>query len=174
MVQCSSSSEEKGPSLSMMFWQVQLDKRFENLYCLGSFQKFKKASYCVLVRRHLEAEQGHRAEYQISNNNVTVSIALFWFRGISLCYKLNLNCFDHVFPGHHVDMAEEHGALLVALEHRFYGDSINPDGLKTENLASLSSQQALVMASYLSVCVCLCVYMYGQRRAFPGFESYIF
>ncbi|XP_034557452.1 thymus-specific serine protease-like [Notolabrus celidotus] len=51
--------------------------------------------------------------------------------------------FD-VLAGHHVNMAEEHGALLLALEHRFYGDSINPDGLKTENLAHLSSQQALV------------------------------
>ncbi|KAM7399701.1 hypothetical protein PAMP_018949 [Pampus punctatissimus] len=50
--------------------------------------------------------------------------------------------FD-VLAGHHVDMAEEHGALLLALEHRFYGDSINPDGLKTENLADLSSQQAV-------------------------------
>ncbi|XP_029301856.1 thymus-specific serine protease-like [Cottoperca gobio] len=50
--------------------------------------------------------------------------------------------FD-VLAGHHVDMAAEHGALLLALEHRFYGDSINPDGLKTENLADLSSQQAL-------------------------------
>ncbi|XP_070685910.1 thymus-specific serine protease [Pempheris klunzingeri] len=50
--------------------------------------------------------------------------------------------FD-VLAGHHVDMAEEHGALLLALEHRFYGHSINPDGLKTENLADLSSQQAL-------------------------------
>ncbi|XP_041796642.1 thymus-specific serine protease [Chelmon rostratus] len=50
--------------------------------------------------------------------------------------------FD-VLAGHHVEMAEEHGALLLALEHRFYGDSINPDGLKTENLADLSSQQAL-------------------------------
>ncbi|KAI3354518.1 hypothetical protein L3Q82_019032, partial [Scortum barcoo] len=50
--------------------------------------------------------------------------------------------FD-VLAGHHVDMAEEHGALLLALEHRFYGDSINPDGLTTENLADLSSQQAL-------------------------------
>uniref|UniRef100_A0A3Q3W8X2 Thymus-specific serine protease n=1 Tax=Mola mola TaxID=94237 RepID=A0A3Q3W8X2_MOLML len=49
--------------------------------------------------------------------------------------------FD-VLAGHHVDMAEEHGALLLALEHRFYGDSINPDGLKAENLADLSSQQA--------------------------------
>ncbi|XP_037317852.2 thymus-specific serine protease [Pungitius pungitius] len=48
-----------------------------------------------------------------------------------------------VLAGHHVDMAEEHGALLLALEHRFYGDSINPDGLKTENLSGLSSQQAL-------------------------------
>ncbi|KAM4742724.1 thymus-specific serine protease [Anableps anableps] len=51
--------------------------------------------------------------------------------------------FD-VLAGHHVDMAKEHGALLLAVEHRFYGDSINPDGLKTENLADLSSQQALV------------------------------
>uniref|UniRef100_A0A3Q2UET1 Uncharacterized protein n=1 Tax=Fundulus heteroclitus TaxID=8078 RepID=A0A3Q2UET1_FUNHE len=41
--------------------------------------------------------------------------------------------FD-VLAGHHVDMAKEHRALLVAVEHRFYGDSINPDGLKTENL----------------------------------------
>uniref|UniRef100_A0A3Q1EJE8 Peptidase M28 domain-containing protein n=1 Tax=Acanthochromis polyacanthus TaxID=80966 RepID=A0A3Q1EJE8_9TELE len=55
--------------------------------------------------------------------------------------------FD-VLAGHHVDMAEEHGALLLALEHRFYGDSINPDGLKTENLADLSSQQALVLALF--------------------------
>ncbi|XP_014836251.1 PREDICTED: thymus-specific serine protease-like [Poecilia mexicana] len=50
--------------------------------------------------------------------------------------------FD-VLAGHHVDMAKEHRALLLAVEHRFYGDSINPDGLKTENLADLSSQQAL-------------------------------
>ncbi|XP_078100448.1 thymus-specific serine protease [Sander vitreus] len=61
--------------------------------------------------------------------------------------------FD-VLAGHHVDMAEENGALLLALEHRFYGDSINPDGLKTENLAHLSSQQALadlaVFQQYIS------------------------
>lgn len=49
----------------------------------------------------------------------------------------------NVLAGHHVDMAEEHGALLVALEHRFYGESINKDGLETENLGDLSSQQAL-------------------------------
>lgn len=49
-------------------------------------------------------------------------------------------------------MAEEHGALLLAVEHRFYGDSINPDGLETQNLAELSSQQVLVLLSYHSVC----------------------
>ncbi|CAG6006884.1 unnamed protein product, partial [Menidia menidia] len=61
-----------------------------------------------------------------------------------------------VLTGHHVDMAKEHGALVLALEHRFYGDSINPDGLKTENLADLSSQQALadlaVFHQYISQC----------------------
>lgn len=41
-----------------------------------------------------------------------------------------------------MEMAEEHGALLVALEHRFYGESMNPGGLETEDLADLSSQQA--------------------------------
>lgn len=56
-------------------------------------------------------------------------------------------------------MAEEHGALLLALEHRFYGDSINPDGLETENLADLSSQQALVLAPYHFICVNLAEYV---------------
>lgn len=46
--------------------------------------------------------------------------------------------------GHHVQMAEENGALLVALEHRFYGHSINPDGLDVVNLRHLSSRQAWV------------------------------
>ncbi|KAM3875286.1 thymus-specific serine protease [Diretmus argenteus] len=53
-----------------------------------------------------------------------------------------ISAFD-VLTGHHVVMAEEHGALLLALEHRFYGYSINPDGLETESLVYLSSQQAL-------------------------------
>ncbi|KAM6959245.1 thymus-specific serine protease [Aplochiton taeniatus] len=48
-----------------------------------------------------------------------------------------------VLAGHHVNMAEANGALLVALEHRFYGDSVNPDGLETKNLGDLNSQQAL-------------------------------
>ncbi|KAI4814836.1 hypothetical protein KUCAC02_005023 [Chaenocephalus aceratus] len=46
--------------------------------------------------------------------------------------------FD-VLAGHHVDMAAEHGALLLAVEHRFYGESINPDGLNTENLYIVQS-----------------------------------
>ncbi|XP_067306163.1 thymus-specific serine protease [Pseudorasbora parva] len=53
-----------------------------------------------------------------------------------------LSRFSVLF-GHHVEMAERLGALLVSLEHRFYGQSINPDGLETENLRDLSSQQAL-------------------------------
>lgn len=48
-----------------------------------------------------------------------------------------------VMAGHHVAMAEEHRALLVALEHRFYGTSINPDGLQTKKLSYLRSQNNL-------------------------------
>ncbi|KAM3830348.1 thymus-specific serine protease [Vipera latastei] len=48
-----------------------------------------------------------------------------------------------VLTGHHVDLAEKYKALVVSLEHRFYGISINPDGLQDENLQFLSSQQAL-------------------------------
>ncbi|XP_018598434.1 thymus-specific serine protease [Scleropages formosus] len=48
-----------------------------------------------------------------------------------------------VLLGHHVQMAEDNGALLVALEHRFYGKSISPNGLQIEKLRFLSSQQAL-------------------------------
>ncbi|KAM9439610.1 thymus-specific serine protease [Clarias gariepinus] len=48
-----------------------------------------------------------------------------------------------LLAGHHVDIAKKHGALLVALEHRFYGSSINPGGLELLNLQHLSSQQAL-------------------------------
>uniref|UniRef100_A0A3B3DT65 Serine protease 16 n=1 Tax=Oryzias melastigma TaxID=30732 RepID=A0A3B3DT65_ORYME len=39
--------------------------------------------------------------------------------------------FD-VLAGHHVEMAQQHRALLLAVEHRFYGDSINPDATMEE------------------------------------------
>lgn len=39
-------------------------------------------------------------------------------------------------------MAKQQGALVVALEHRFYGYSANGDSLELENLPGLSSQQA--------------------------------
>jgi serine protease 16 len=42
-----------------------------------------------------------------------------------------------------VEMAGEHGALLLALEHRFYGPSTPNDDYSSENLRFLSSEQAL-------------------------------
>ncbi|XP_070806093.1 thymus-specific serine protease [Pituophis catenifer annectens] len=48
-----------------------------------------------------------------------------------------------VEDGHHVDLAQKYKAMVVSLEHRFYGASLNPDGLQDENLQFLSSQQAL-------------------------------
>uniref|UniRef100_A0A673ICP0 Uncharacterized protein n=1 Tax=Sinocyclocheilus rhinocerous TaxID=307959 RepID=A0A673ICP0_9TELE len=49
-----------------------------------------------------------------------------------------LSKFSVLF-GHHVDMAERHGALLEALEHRFYGKSINPDDILSIRAQILSS-----------------------------------
>ncbi|XP_053329902.1 thymus-specific serine protease [Spea bombifrons] len=48
-----------------------------------------------------------------------------------------------VLSGQHVELAQKHRALLVSLEHRYYGTSINRDGLALEAITFLSSQQAL-------------------------------
>ncbi|CAH2314237.1 thymus-specific serine protease [Pelobates cultripes] len=54
-----------------------------------------------------------------------------------------------VLSGEHVEMAQKHQALLVSLEHRYYGASINEDGLTLEAIRFLSSQQALAdLASF--------------------------
>ncbi|XP_002738015.1 thymus-specific serine protease-like [Saccoglossus kowalevskii] len=59
-----------------------------------------------------------------------------------------LGAYD-VEEGEHVDLAKKYGALIFAVEHRFYGASINKDGLKLEYLQYLSSQQALAdLASF--------------------------
>eukprot|EP00908_Phaeocystis_cordata_P009584 Transcript_20379.p1 GENE.Transcript_20379~~Transcript_20379.p1 ORF type:complete len:507 (+),score=215.31 Transcript_20379:150-1670(+) len=42
------------------------------------------------------------------------------------------------------ELAKEHGALLVAFEHRFYGKSQPFDAITTDNLAYLSTAQALL------------------------------
>ncbi|XP_077996059.1 thymus-specific serine protease-like [Glandiceps talaboti] len=53
--------------------------------------------------------------------------------------------------GEHVDLAKKYGALIVAVEHRFYGASINVDGLELKQMQYLSSQQALAdLASFHS------------------------
>jgi thymus-specific serine protease len=45
--------------------------------------------------------------------------------------------------GEHCELAKQFGALLVSLEHRYYGASVPTSDLSTENLQWLSSQQAL-------------------------------
>lgn len=47
-----------------------------------------------------------------------------------------------------VEMADEHGALLLALEHRFYGPSTPSNDYSSENLRFLSSEQALGDIAY--------------------------
>ena len=54
------------------------------------------------------------------------------------------------FAGAYIKFAKTYGALIFAVEHRFYGQSLNDDGLKLENLKYLSSQQAYVNSNYSS------------------------
>ena len=48
-----------------------------------------------------------------------------------------------VLEGEHVELAVTHGALIISLEHRFYGASIPTRDLTTSNLRYLSSDQAI-------------------------------
>ena len=41
-------------------------------------------------------------------------------------------------------LGKVHGALLVGVEHRFYGASLHDDGLQLDELQHLSSQQAYI------------------------------
>ncbi|KAL4234124.1 Thymus-specific serine protease [Mactra antiquata] len=56
----------------------------------------------------------------------------------------------YIAEGEIVDLAKKQGALIVAAEHRFYGASLNDDGLQLGELQHLSSQQALAdLASFV-------------------------
>ena len=44
--------------------------------------------------------------------------------------------------GEIVELAKKYKALLLGLEHRFYGKSMPTDGMKLENIKYLSSRQA--------------------------------
>jgi len=56
-----------------------------------------------------------------------------------------------VLSGEIVELAQANSALLIALEHRYYGNSTPFDTLSTENLQYLSSEQALSdIANFIS------------------------
>lgn len=48
-----------------------------------------------------------------------------------------------VVQGQHVELAATYGALVIALEHRFFGASIPTPDLSLNSLAVLNSQQAI-------------------------------
>jgi thymus-specific serine protease len=48
-----------------------------------------------------------------------------------------------VVSGQHVELAATHGALIIALEHRFFGASVPTKDLTVNSLRYLSSQQAI-------------------------------
>lgn len=48
-----------------------------------------------------------------------------------------------VVSGQHVELAATHGALIIALEHRFFGASVPTSDLSLSSLRYLSSQQAI-------------------------------
>jgi hypothetical protein len=56
-----------------------------------------------------------------------------------------------VVRGEHVELAEDWGALIVSLEHRFYGASIPTADLSVQSLRLLSSHQSIAdIASFYS------------------------
>ncbi|KAJ5079052.1 peptidase s28 family protein [Anaeramoeba ignava] len=55
---------------------------------------------------------------------------------------------DDIDTGEVVDLAQKHQALLLSLEHRYYGESIPFKNETLENLQYLSSQQALEDLAY--------------------------
>lgn len=48
-----------------------------------------------------------------------------------------------VLDGQHVELAANHSALVIALEHRFYGASAPTADMSVDNLGYLSSHQAI-------------------------------
>lgn len=48
-----------------------------------------------------------------------------------------------VLSGQHVELAANHSALIIALEHRFYGASIPTSDMSNDNMKYLSSHQAI-------------------------------
>ena len=56
--------------------------------------------------------------------------------GQESCRHLSSSMFIH-------SLAEKHNALLIDVEHRFYGESYPTADMSTENLQYLSSSQAL-------------------------------
>jgi serine protease 16 len=48
-----------------------------------------------------------------------------------------------VVEGQHVELAAAHGALILALEHRYYGASVPTPDMTTPNMRFLSSHQAI-------------------------------
>ena len=62
-----------------------------------------------------------------------------------------------VLGGEHVALAAQYGALIVSLEHRYYGASIPTADLSTSNLRYLSSHQAIAdIATFITGCECRC------------------
>lgn len=71
------------------------------------------------------------------------------------------NCLE----GQHVELAALHGALVMSLEHRFYGASAPTADLSVDSLGLLTSQQAVGdVARFLATYV---------RTAFPGVKRVV-
>lgn len=53
-----------------------------------------------------------------------------------------------------VELAPKLGAMLVAVEHRYYGESVPTEDLSTPNLEWLSSKQALADLAHFHAFFC--------------------
>ena len=148
---CAAGALASPPSLLRMGAQVRAEWQARALAAVGGAAAAPPAQYFNATVDHLDATNIGTWPQRFWVN------ASFW-KGAASGAPVFLyvegegaGSAGSVVGGQHVELAAVHGALLVSLEHRFYGASLPTADLTVGSLRSLSSEQALGdLASFIT------------------------